>query len=140
MWITFSLPCLKIRKIFVRLLIGITIFLLGIISLLIIDVVGHSLELKTSNQTQCMFHINKTLNTTVMSYSSLHMHWSVLILPTILLGIGPLQVITTVYEFIAAQSPQSMKGFLIGVLFAIRGLSRFLNSIIISILSLKYMV
>ena len=137
MWITFSLPCIKIRKVFVRLLIGIILFLLEIVSLLIIDVVGHSLDLETSNQTQCMFHIYRTSNATVLSYSSLNMHWSVLILPTILLGIGPLQVITTAYEFIAAQSPQSMKGLLIGVLFAIRGLSRFLNSIVITILSLR---
>ena len=31
MWITFSLPCMKIMKVSVRLLIGITLFLLGII-------------------------------------------------------------------------------------------------------------
>ena len=53
------------------------------------------------------------------------------------LGIGPLLVIATTLEFISAQSPQSMKGLLVGVFFAIRGLFQFLNSIIIIPLSLK---
>ena len=63
------------------------------------------------------------------------MHWGVLIPPTLLLGIGPMLVIATTLEFISAQSPQSMKGLLVGVFFAIRGLFQFLNSIVIIPLS-----
>ena len=66
-----------------------------------------------------------------------HMHWAVLIPPCIFLGIGKLMVIATTLEFISAQSPQSMKGLLVGVFFAIRGLFQFLNSIVIIPLSLK---
>ena len=65
------------------------------------------------------------------------MHWEVLIPPTLLLGLGPMLVIATTLEFISAQSPQSMKGLLVGVFFAIRGLFHFLNSIIIIPLSLN---
>ena len=65
------------------------------------------------------------------------MPWGVFVSPGLLLGIGPLLVIATTLEFISAQSPQSMKGFLVGVFFAIRGLFQFLNSIIIIPLSLK---
>jgi dipeptide/tripeptide permease len=65
------------------------------------------------------------------------MHWAVLIPPSLLLGLGPLLVIATTLEFISAQSPQSMKGLLVGVFFAIRGLFQFLNSIVIIPLSLK---
>jgi dipeptide/tripeptide permease len=65
------------------------------------------------------------------------MHWSVLIPPSLFLGVGPLIVMTATLEFISAQSPQSMKGFLIGLFFAIRGLFQLLNSIIIIPLSLK---
>ena len=64
--------------------------------------------------------------------------WSVLIPSNLLLGIGPILVITTILEFISAQSPQSMKGLLIGVFFAIRGLFQFLNSVVIIPLSLKH--
>ena len=40
-------------------------------------------------------------------------------------------------EFISAQSPQFMKGLLLGVFLAIRGLFQFFNSIVIIPLSLK---
>ena len=65
------------------------------------------------------------------------MHLAVVFLPGLLLGIGPLHIIATTLEFISAHRPQSMKGLLVGVLFAIRGLFQFLNSIVIIPLSLK---
>ena len=80
---------------------------------------------------------------TTLSYNrsvtvyTLGLHFGVLIPPSLLLGIGPLLVIATTLEFISAQSPQSMKGLLVGVFFAIRGLFQFINSIIIIPLSLK---
>ena len=83
-----------------------------------------------------MFQMYRTMQT--LTYPTLNMHWSVLIPPNLLLGIGPLIVITTTYELISAQSPQSMKGLIIGVFFAIRGLFHFLNSIIIIPFSLPY--
>ena len=103
----------------------------------ITDVVGHSLNGTTGlNNTQCMFQVYRMDITA--SYPALNMHWSVLIPPNLLLGIGPLIVITTTYEFISSQSPQSMKGLLIGVFLAIRGLFHFLNSIVILLFSFKF--
>ena len=52
--------------------------------------------------------------------------------------IGPLIAITTAFEFISAQSPLSMKGLIIGVSFAVRGLFQFINSTIIIPFSLPY--
>ena len=137
-WITFSSRCAKRINLFARIKVGIVFFLLGIASLLITDAVGHSLQQTSFNQSQsqCMFQFHR-VNTTLL-YPALNMHWSVLIPPNLLLGIGFLLVITTTLEFIAAQSPQSMKGLLVGVFFAIRGLFQFLNSIIIIPLSLKH--
>ena len=123
---------------FTRLFAGALICLLGVVSLLIIDVTGHSLKVANmTNTTQCMFQLYELTNTTI-SYPALNMHWSVLIPPSLLLGVGPLIIMATTLEFIAAQSPQSMKGFLIGVFFSIRGLFQFLNSIIIIPFSLKH--
>ena len=117
-----------------RLSFGIVICLFGVISLLIIDVVGHSLNRENvTNQTLCMFHTTLTNKAS----PALNMNSAVLIPPNLLLGIGPPIVIATTFEFISAQSPQSMKGLLVGVFFAIRGLFQFLNSIIIIPLSLK---
>ena len=127
----------KLNSMFCRIQLGATFCLLGVISLLVTDIVGHSLNGTTGlNNTQCMFQVFRT-NTTA-SYPALNMHWSVLIPPNLLLGIGPLIVIATTYEFISAQSPQSMKGLLIGVFFAIRGLFHFLNSIVILLFSFKH--
>ena len=126
-------------KLFSRIKLGIGLCLLGVLSLFIIDLVGHSLQQANPlslNDTQCMFQFYRTNDT--LKYPALNMHWSVLFLPNLLLGIGPLIVITTTFEFISAQSPQSMKGLIIGVFFAIRGLFKFLNSIIIIPFSLKH--
>ena len=138
-WIAVSLLHNKLKTLFARILTGIVLCLLGIISLLITDLVGH-LPVTSGiheyyNNTQCLFQVYRT-NTTI-SYPALNMHWSVLIPLNLLLGIGPLIVITTSLEFISAQSPQSMKGFLIGIFFAVRGLFHFLNSIIIFPFSLN---
>ena len=133
----FSLLKKYTLKLFTRLGIGILLCLLGVVCLLVTDITGHVINSSNSNNhTQCVFQI--TLSSTgIITYSSFHMHWGVLIPPGLLLGIGPLMVIATTLEFISAQSPQSMKGLLVGVFFAIRGLFQFLNSIIIIPLSLK---
>ena len=134
--INFSPLCKKVNNMFCRIQLGASVCLLGVISLLVIDVVGHSLHGTTGlNSTQCMFQVYRT-NTTA-SYPALNLHWTVLIPPNLFLGIGPLIVISTTYELISAQSPQSMKGLLIGVFFAIRGLFHFLNSIVILGFSFK---
>ena len=138
-WINFSVFHNRLPKIFSRLGVGITICLLGVFSLLITDVVGHSMlnQNDTINHTQCMFQFNK-FSGPRLSYPTLNMHWAVLLLPSLLLSVGPMVVVTTTLEFISAQSPQSMKGFLIGVFFAIRGLFQLFNSIVIIPFSLKH--
>ena len=126
---------------FARISVGVTLCLLGIASLFIIDVVGHKLNtseatISNNTSTMCMFQFYTTSKTAL--HPSLNMHWSALIPPSVFLGTGPLIVITTTLEFISAQSPQPMKGFLIGVFFAIRGLFQFLNSIAILPFSIKH--
>ena len=139
-WITFTLVSKKIQKLFSRLIVGALFCLLGVTSLLTIDVVGHSLKQHSdpSNETlsQCMFQFYRTNST--FTYPTLNLHWSVLIAPSIFLGVGPLMVLSATLEFISAQSPQPMKGFLIGIFFAIRGLFQFINSLMTIPFSLKY--
>ena len=136
-WIIFCHLQRKLPNFFVRLRIGILLCLLGVVSLLITDVMGHVLNRNSfSNHSLCVFQATISQNGS-FTYPSLYMHWGVLIPPILLLGIGPMLVIATTLEFISAQSPQSMKGLLVGVFFAIRGLFHFLNSIIIIPLSLK---
>ena len=134
--ITFTILRKKVQSIFIRMSLGAILCLLGVASLLIIDIIGHSLKYNTSNHTQCMFQLYMVNGT--LQYPALDMHWSVLIPPSLCLGVGPLIVTTATLEFISAQSSQSVKGFLIGVFFAIRGLFQLLNSIITVPFSLKH--
>lgn len=139
-WLIFNLVCKKVKKLFSRLVLGAILGLLGVASLLTIDMVGHSLKQHSDTsdeaQSQCMFQFYRT-NTT-FTYSALNLHWSVLTVPSVLLGVGPLIVSTATLEFISAQSPQPMKGFLIGIFFTIRGLFHFINSVITIPFSLKH--
>ena len=128
-WIIFSLLQKRVLKLFTRLGVGILICLLGVVGT---ENTGIS---SSNNYTQCVFQVS--LSNETVTCHSLNMHWAVVVPPGLLLGIGPLLVIATTLEFISAQSPQSMKGLLVGVFFAIRGLFQFLNSIIIIPLSLK---
>ena len=57
------------------------------------------------------------------------MHWASLIPINVLLGIGSILVWTTVFEFIAAQSPHSMKGLVVGLFFVISGFFQLLSSL-----------
>ena len=141
MCFTYSILHKKVLKLFTKLFVGAALCFLGVASMLIIDTVGHSLKHITadiSNHTQCMFHFHRVNNTLWLQYPALDMHWSVLIPPSLFLGVGPLILMTATLEFISAQSPQSMKGLLIGLFFAIRGLFQFLNSIITVPFSLKH--
>ena len=73
-WIVFYGFRRKVPKLFTRLGVGIVICLLGVISLLIIDVVGHSLNRENiTNQTRCMFQATLT-NESTFTYPTLNMH------------------------------------------------------------------
>ena len=71
----------------------------------------------------CMFDPNSvvvTLNGTVPSVGPFY-HSSLLAIQSVLLSLSSMFIYIALYEFICSQSPQSMKGFLIGLSFAIRG-------------------
>ena len=127
-WIIFSCCHRRVPRIFVRLFAGIILYLLGSMSMLLIDVIGHINAAKQNSsspleESLCMFHYSSTTS------RHLEMHWSVMVLPSVLLGVGPLIVMTTALEFISAQSPHFMKGLLVGILFAIIGVFRLLGAV-----------
>ena len=57
-----------------------------------------------------------------------------LILPNILNALGAMFFYVALFEFICAQSPHSMKGLLIGVYFAIKGVYQLLGSYVLKAL------
>ena len=121
-----------VSRIFIRLFIGVILWILGALSMLVIDLVGHFHSVNDQGLgSYCMFKFSRDNNAHALLYPVLEMHWAVLIAPSILLGIGPPIVVATMFEFISAQSPSSMKGFLIGVFFAIRGIFQLISSLIL---------
>ena len=130
-WCIFSALRRRIPSMFKRLGLGIVLSLVGVISMFITDILGHSLNTgQSANHTklQCMFQV--TMVNYTSEFHSLNMHWYVLIPPSVLLGIGPQLVTTTTLEFISAQSPHTMKGLVVGVFFALYGFFQLLGFII----------
>jgi uncharacterized membrane protein len=105
----------------------------GVLCLLITDLIGHYRyhQRYPNNSTSgvCLFTSNFVNPKGEYIPNLLSMHWSVVIPPCILFNLGYLLVQSTAIEFILAQSPHSMKGLLVGVFFAIKGLFQFISAI-----------
>ena len=124
MWIIFSALRRYAPSIFSRLILAVILHLLGVVSMLCIDLVGHHIAKESGNadNSMCMFiHISNP--------HLLHLHWAALLLPGILIGVGKPLVMATSFEFISAQSPSSMKGLLVGVLFCIRAVYQLVSGL-----------
>ena len=117
----------RVPSMFTRLKIAIVLYFAGVFSILCIDLSGHLLKGSKAISTDCMFNI--TLNEGDIDFPSLGMHWSVVILPNILTGIGYTLVTATVFEFISAQSPYFMKGLLLGAYYATLGIFQLIGGI-----------
>ena len=123
MWIIFSVMRNRVPSILRRLGFGIVVYFLGIVSFFMLDIYGHS-----HDNGECIF--NFTINATV-HIPQLKLNWAMYVPSNILIGIGPTLVTVTIFEFISAQSPHSMKGFLLGTYFAISGFYQFVSSCIL---------
>lgn len=133
-WLIYFALQRRIPKILHRLGCAVAFCVLTIALMFITDYAGHSTT--TNSNITCAFTTdykdeNKDLTT-------LNIHWGVLILPNILLGVGPILIHITMLEFIAAQSPQPMKGLLVGVYFATKGLFRLVGAILLVPISLVW--
>jgi peptide/histidine transporter 3/4 len=117
----------NIPKIFLRLLMGLTMTTLCMLCVLVIEVAGHyAFEQDPSNGNrtlQCALAvINQTEN-------SLNVPWASLFVPNVLYGLASPIVQTTVLEFISAQSPKSMTGLLIGTFYLVNGFFQLIGTV-----------
>lgn len=121
-WIIYSVLQNRRPKIVSRLIILSLLCILALLSMLLIDFIGRTiLYKKMETQPQCMF-LRK-------ANQSLHYHWIVLIFPGVMRGCF-LLLLATGLEFIAAQSPHTMKGFLVGILYALVGIFRLIGIVL----------
>ena len=128
-WLVYSFLRKRVPKILNRLIFSFVVSLAGILYMLIVDMIGHGINVRNkqiSENGACLF--TTIYSDSAMNHTLLHMHWGVAIPPSILLNLGFLLVRSTAVEFISAQSPHSMKGLLVGVFFAIKGLFQFISA------------
>ena len=104
---------------FKRIGLGIIIRLLSLLSIFIIDTLGH---IQDSTNNKCFIH---------NYYSeSLHISMWYVTLPYALNAISIVLFYIAAYEFICAQSPHAMKGLLIGTFFTVKGVFQLISVMI----------
>ena len=131
MWIIFSLLRNRTPRILYRLGFGISLYVFGVFSVLIVETIGH-LQFD-GHQTECIFDftVNITKSHLFFDVPHLDINWAVFILCNFFVGIGSPLVTVTVFEFISAQSPHSMKGLILGMYYFITGVYQFISSVAI---------
>ena len=109
-----------IPRIVIRFGIGVMLMVSSIISMFIIQVVAnhYSLETGSVNNTCLFLEKYRTHN----HFYTDEFPTQVLVITNVLYGIAAPLISITVYEFISAQSPHTMKGLLLGVFYAFKGL------------------
>ena len=94
---------------------GLFIQVLGPVGMVVIETIGH---LQTPKVT-CMF------NNTINEVMSLNYYWTMI--PLLLRVVGLVFCMIVLFEFIIAQSPHEMKGFLFGLWFAFSGIAKLIG-------------
>ena len=133
-WIMFSVLRNRVPKILTRITFAGVLYILAVTSMLIIDLTGHILQVHSKeNSTNSICMLLQKIDPHVIDVegNTLNMHWSVLLLPNLLVGVAPKLLMATALEFISAQTPHTMKGVMVGMLFMLRGISQLLSSIFI---------
>ena len=137
-WVTFIVLQNGVPKILMRMGFVIVLYITAVLSLLILDLTGHIL-LQANNEPNimCMF-AQPNADRGILSSPHMNLHWTMFLLPNLLIGLAPKLLMATTFELISAQAPNQMKGLVVGVLFTIRGLSRVLSSLLIIPFSLNF--
>ena len=94
---------------------GLFIQVLETVGMVVIETIGH---IQAPNAT-CMF------NSIINEVMSLNYYWT--IIPLMLQAVGFFVCVIVLFEFIIAQSPHEMKGFLFGLWFAFDGIARLIG-------------
>ncbi len=99
-----------------RIGIGLCLTTVSLFCSLFVDTIGH--HLPSGHNATSVFASDLYF----VAAPSLHLSPYILIIQEVLVAVAYVFIYGGVFEFICAQSPHSMKGFLIGIFFAIKGL------------------
>ena len=113
-----------------RMGLGMFLVLLSLITTFAMDTAAHlKSQNHVYNNTYCMFAINNYYYYYVDYPSS--QNPALLLIQLTLSALSHILIYTAVFEFICSQSPHSMKGLLIGMLYAIRGLYQLVAALLV---------
>ena len=101
------------------------------------DTVGHMTS--EPNTTTCMFTYFVGSNYSDENDVPISLDSSLLIVQLTLSALSHMLIYTAVFEFICSQSPHSMKGLLIGLLYAIKGLYQVLATLFVVPFAVGYL-
>ena len=134
-WLLFSVLYRKnlLPKIIHRILFAALLFSLTPVNMLAVDLTGH--VIRTGANETCLFLTGFGFNTTHIE--PLNLHWSVLVLPSLTKTLALDLIMASTFEFISAQSPHTMKGVLVGLLFAVRGFFQLIEAVLLFPFSVK---
>ena len=104
---------------FSRMIMSIFLVAISVCGFGILEVVGYY---KSQLNQTCIFDLTRYNEDAVLPLSY---NW--IMLPGIFFSVGKYILLTTVLEFLCAQSPSSMKGFLFGLVYGIGGVSLVVN-------------
>ena len=119
-----------------RMGLGMSLTLLSIMASFAMDIATHHPGPTSDNNTDfdlCMF---QDVNELILLDNQKLYHLPkksplLLIVPLVLTSLSHMLIYTAVFEFICSQSPHSMKGLLIGLLYAIKGLYQLLATLLV---------
>ena len=120
-----------------RMGLGMILALLSLIASFTMDTVGHMTS--EPNTTTCMFTYFVGSNYSDENDVPIPLDSSLLIVQLTLSALSHMLIYTAVFEFICSQSPHSMKGLLIGLLYAIKGLYQVLATLLVVPFAVGYL-
>ena len=110
-----------------RMGLGMILVVLSLMALFAMDTVAHVQHIGVYDFDLCMFESSHVMN---IIFNLPQQSPLFLIVPLVLTSLSHMLIYTAVFEFICSQSPHSMKGLLIGLLYAIKGLYQLLATIL----------
>ena len=131
-WLLFSVLLKRnmLPRILTRIQLATLFYAACILYMSATELTGHVLRTSTGDRNlTCMF-LNPGLLFTPTP-QQLDLHWSILIFPNLTMTLGLDLIMATAFEFISAQSPHTMKGVLVGVLYAARGFFQLLEAVLL---------
>ena len=138
-WFLFALLSRKERvpRILYRVQFAAILLVLTTVNMFAVDLTGHLLiaNEKHYNET-CMFLQQYYLNN-FQDHTRLNLHWSVLIFPNLTKALALDLIMASTFEFISAQSPHTMKGVLVGLLFTVRGFFQLIGAVLLFPFSIR---